>query len=145
MIDCTIQDVIDAANARRERRKPVQRESREQQAVVMYARIRWPEVPIVCSTGGKKMSGKTKWQRIKQGATNKREGYEKGTPDLFFAAARHRVHGLFIEMKDVDETPSSVTDDQHRFMARAEAQGYQCMVCFGHAEAEKVLDEYFEI
>jgi hypothetical protein len=124
------------------RPKPIQRESREQQATVRYSRIKWPEVPIVCSTGGKKMSGRTQWARIKQGHTNKLEGYEKGTPDLFFSVARRGFHGLYIEMKDTGGVPSDVTKDQREFGCRAVAQGYAWFVCFGHEQAEAVLNWY---
>lgn len=145
MGEYTLQELIDAANARsgRKKRKPEHRESRHQMSVVAYARAKWPEVPIVCSTGGKKMSGKAQWQRMKQGSINKKEGYEPGTPDLFFSAARRGFHGLYIEMKDEGEPPSSCSDEQKAFILRAKAQGYEGVFCFGDKQAIKILDWYF--
>jgi hypothetical protein len=129
--------------AKGERRRPIQRESREQMNVVAYVRAKWPEVPIVCATRGKNLSGATKFHRMIQGARIKREGYEAGTPDLFICAARQGWNGLFIEMKDRDATKSDVGVSQLGFIARAEKQGYFCTVCFGADEAVKILDTYF--
>lgn len=124
------------------RRRPVQRESREQQSVVAYARAKWPEVPIVCATRGKHLSGKTKFHRMLQGARIKREGYEKGTSDTLFCAGRRGYLGCFIEMKRSDEKWSSVSIDQIKFMRRARKQGYFCAVGFGDQKAIKILNWY---
>jgi hypothetical protein len=126
------------------RRRPVQRESREQQSVVMYARTKWPEVPIVCATRGKNLSGGSKLHRMIQGARIKREGYEKGQPDLFFCAGHQGWHGLFIEMKERDGVKSDVSKEQLAFIAKAEKQGYFCTVCFGADEAITILEAYFK-
>jgi hypothetical protein len=127
----------------RQKTRPVQRESLEQQYVVSHARTHWPDVPIMCSTGGKKMSGRTKWARIKQGHINKLEGYEPGTSNLFFLAARKGYHGLVIEMKKTGETPSSVTKKQWEFIRRATKQGYYAVPCYGERQAIERLDWYF--
>jgi hypothetical protein len=126
------------------RRRPVQRESREQQGVVMYFRVRWPEVPILCATRGKHLSGTEKWQRLRQGAQIKREGYERGTSDLFFCAARRGFHGLFIEMKQTGGRWSDVSDDQKKFLSRARAQGYYGAVAMGHENAIRIIAWYMK-
>lgn len=137
----TLTDLIRAKNGRR---RPVQHESLEQQDLVAYARSKWPEVPIVCATRGKQLSGRTKWARVHQARRIKREGYEKGTADLFFSSPRKHYHGLYIEMKDTGETQCSVTPEQRAFGARVMAQGYCWTACFGSAHAREVLDWYFE-
>lgn len=123
-------------------RSLIQHESMEQQAVVFYFRLRWPDVPIVCSTRGKHLSGNTKRKRMRQGARIKREGYEKGTADILFCSAKRGFHGLFIEMKKTGEGWSSVSADQIEFMRRARRQSYLAMVAIGRRSAEKILDWY---
>jgi hypothetical protein len=125
------------------RRKLKQEESEEQQIVVLHARAHWPEVAIVCATRGKNLSGRTKWSRIHQAKKIKREGYEKGTADMFFSAPRRKYHGLYIEMKKKGETKSSVTDEQRTFASKVIDQGYCWAACFGADHAIQVLDWYF--
>lgn len=117
-------------------------ESREQQSVVLYFRSRWPNVPILCATRGKQLSGSTKWARMKQGSLIKREGYQKGTADLLFCTSRRGFHGLFIEMKKTDETWSAVSEDQEIFLHQARAQRYFGSVAFGDKNAIKIIDWY---
>jgi len=120
-------------------------ESREQQSVVLYFRSGWPDVPILCATRGKQLSGASKGSRMRQGAQIKREGYEKGTSDLLFCIARRGFHGLFLEMKKTGETWSAVSDDQKKFIKRARKQGYLGSIAFGDKNAKKIIDWYMRI
>jgi hypothetical protein len=120
-------------------------ESREQQSVVLYFRSQWPDVPVLCATRGKQLSGATKWARMKQGALIKREGYQKGTADLLFCVSRRGFHGLFLEMKKTDERWSAVSPDQRIFLRKARKQGYFGSVAFGDRNAKKIIDWYMNI
>jgi hypothetical protein len=46
-------------------------------------------------------------------------------------------------MKEANGVPSDVSADQKKFCRRVSNQGYIWFACFGHIQAEGVLDWYF--
>ena len=74
------------------------------------------------------------------GAMLQAEGVAAGVPDLCLPVARGPYHGLYIEMKDVDE--GRVKPDQRKWLTWLEEEGYQTAVCRGWEAARKVLETY---
>jgi hypothetical protein len=70
----------------------------------------------------------------------KAEGVKPGVPDVFLPVARGRHHGLYIEMKRVKG--SSISNEQKKFIAELEAQGYRAEVCRGADEAIRLIQTY---
>lgn len=77
-----------------------------------------------------------------QAAILKEMGVKKGVPDLFLPFPAGKYHGLFIEMKAIDGTPS---DDQMWWIAHLKANGYACAVCHGWQQATEVLLWYLNL
>jgi hypothetical protein len=69
----------------------------------------------------------------------KAEGVKAGVWDVNLDCARHGYHGLKIEMKAGENT---LTDNQRRWGAFYETQGYKTAVCYGWVEAAQVIMEY---
>lgn len=69
----------------------------------------------------------------------KLQGVKSGVPDLCLPVARGGYHGLYIEMKVGDNKP---TENQKRWLADLEKEGYATMVCYGYKQAAEVLVKY---
>ncbi len=67
-------------------------EANQQEIVIKYLRLAYPDALYCASAGGMRTSY---LQAIKM----KRTGYVKGFPDLFIYEPRGEFHGLAIEMK----------------------------------------------
>lgn len=59
------------------------------------------------------------------------EGRRRGYPDLLLDVARGGYHGLRLETKRTDATPSDVSPEQRDWHAWLESQGYRVVVCKG--------------
>lgn len=71
-----------------------------------------------------------------------RTGMKKGVSDLFIAVPRGTYHGLFIEMKDVGKTYSSVTKDQREHIGLMRLMGYRAEWAPGADKAMEIIAEY---
>ena len=111
-------------------------ESNQQEIVVKYLRLAYPDALYCASAGGMRTSY---LQAIKM----KRTGYVKGFPDLFIYEPRGEFHGLAIEMKK--EKGGAVSPEQKRWQEQLRNRGYCSYICKGNEEAIKVIDEYFSI
>lgn len=69
----------------------------------------------------------------------KREGLRPGTPDIVMPFARHPYHGLFIEMKTPNNSP---TQTQQDMIAMLIANGYAVVVCKSTDSAILTLNMY---
>jgi VRR-NUC domain len=67
------------------------------------------------------------------------EGLLKGIPDLFLAVPSQNYHGLFIEVKQPDESPRP---EQVSIMKSLSNQSYKCVVCYTHLEIRDSILEY---
>lgn len=76
-----------------------------------------------------------------QGGKMKAEGARAGVPDLLLAVARGRAHGLFIEMKALNQR---ARPDQRAYHELLEAQGYRVRVCQGAKHAMAEITAYLE-
>jgi hypothetical protein len=73
-------------------------------------------------------------------------GLRKGYPDINVDVARtvrgHIYHGLRIELKQPQGTPSDVEVHQREWHDKLRRQGYRVAVCFGWTEAWAVACDY---
>ena len=109
-------------------------ESNQQEIVVKYIRLAYPDALYCASAGGMWTSDS---QRIKMART----GYVKGFPDLFIYEPRGEYHGLAIEMKK--EKGGTASPEQKRWQEQLRNRGYASYICKGSEEAIKQIDEYF--
>jgi hypothetical protein len=109
-------------------------ESNQQEIVIKYLRLAYPDALYCASAGGMWTSDS---QRIKMART----GYVKGFPDLFIYEPRGEFHGLAIEMKKVKG--SKIEPEQVQWQEQLRNRGYASYICKGSEEAIKVIDEYF--
>jgi hypothetical protein len=117
------------------KRKPTpESESNQQEIVIKYLRLAYPDALYCASAGGMWTSDS---QRIKMART----GYVKGFPDLFIYEPRAEFHGLAIEMKKVKG--SKIEPEQVQWQEQLRNRGYASYICKGKDEAIKIIDEYF--
>jgi len=109
-------------------------EANQQEIVIKYLRLAYPDALYCASAGGMWTSDS---QRIKMART----GYVKGFPDLFIYEPRGEYHGLAIEMKKVKG--SKIEPEQVQWQEQLRNRGYASYICKGNEEAIKVIDEYF--
>ncbi len=76
------------------------------------------------------------------GAELKRMGLKKGVPDICLPCARGGYHGLYIEMKVGDNTP---TQDQKDFLEFLRSQNYVAIVAHGAEEAIEIIKSYLNL
>jgi hypothetical protein len=109
-------------------------ESNQQEIVIKYLRLAYPDALYCASAGGMRTSY---LQAIKM----KRTGYVKGFPDLFIYEPRNEYNGLAIEMKK--EKGGVASPEQKRWQEQLRNRGYASYICKGSEEAIKQIDEYF--
>lgn len=79
---------------------------------------------------------------IRQAQKLKAEGRKVGVPDLMLPVACGVYHGLFIEMKRADGTPSAVGPEQAEWHQALILQGYRVYVCYGFEQARDAVLGY---
>lgn len=112
-------------------------EDTEQTMVMRWAagqEHEWPELALLFHVPNGGFRGR------KAGAQMKRLGAKPGVPDLALPVARGGFHGLFIEMKRMQD--GTVSRDQREWHARLTEQGYLVSTCRGYEEAVCVLRDY---
>jgi len=109
-------------------------EANQQEIVIKYLRLAYPDALYCASAGGMRTSY---LQAIKM----KRTGYVKGFPDLFIYEPRGEFHGLAIEMKK--EKGGTASPEQKSWQEQLRNRNYASYICKGNEEAIKVIDEYF--
>ena len=125
------------AQQRKERRRNKHPERDEQMHFVTYVRALHPRLPMwMCPIF--KYEG-TALQRAKQGATMRRMGYTKGTPDLTFLISRKCYSGLVLEFKMPGNKPDA---DQEEILKHCKDNGKSVHVVYSCAEAIKIFDWY---
>lgn len=101
---------------------------------VLWLRTHHPTVLFCATCGG---INATIAQKVKM----KREGYNKGIPDLMIYVARGGSHGLAIEMKT---SVGRLTPEQEEWQRRLWAEGWVAKVCRSVEEAKQVFNEYYD-
>jgi len=131
-------------------------EYHEQAEVVRWLKLNYPDVLFNSSPGGVRY-GNSRDAAIR-GAMMKRAGAKKGFPDIAIYEPKQvrvrrkgpkgnilieqEVHGLFIEMKPKDGTPSDYKPEQREWAGELRRRGYRAEVCYGAAEAKKIIRAY---
>jgi len=72
----------------------------------------------------------------------KAQGVKAGVPDIFLPVARPGYHGMFIEMKVKDNTPS---DKQKEWLFMLRQAGYVASIARSWIEARDFLIYYLEL
>ncbi|HEY3591706.1 MAG TPA: VRR-NUC domain-containing protein [Buttiauxella sp.] len=72
----------------------------------------------------------------------KAEGQKSGYPDTILDAPRGVYFGMRLELKYGKNRPS---DNQKAILNRLTEQGYYCVVAYGHKEAIRLLETYWEL
>ena len=106
-----------------------------QEAVVNYVRFNYPNIIFTCAPANAKS--------MLQGIRNKKMGYCKGWPDLFFAQPAKGYHGLFVELKTEDGKIDK--KNQQSIIDSLNAVGYKAVVCYGFNQAVDTINEYLKI
>lgn len=75
----------------------------------------------------------------------KQTGVKAGYPDLILDVPRRGFHGLRIEMKRINASPSDVSEEQAAWLERLRAQGYKAEVCKGWLAARDLLLWYLGV
>lgn len=75
----------------------------------------------------------------------KAEGVRKGYPDYLLDVVAGDFHGLRIELKRINASPSDTAPEQRDWHERLRAQGYRVEVCKGWQAAWSVLCDYLTI
>ena len=84
------------------------------------------------------------FRMAKEASRLKAEGVLPGVPDLFIPEARGRSHGLFIEMKRLGLTKSSLSSAQKSVHDQLRARGYAVAVCYGFEDAFETFKKYIK-
>lgn len=121
-------------------------EHAEQSVVVQWFWTQHPALRkcLFAIPNGAHLAG-TPSQRAAKMAKMKAEGFQPGVSDLFLMVARGQYHGLWIEMKRRNASPSDTSDDQAAFLERAHREGYLGVVCKGAQPAIAAIGEYLKL
>ena len=119
---------------------PCPEEDVEQMCLIRWAKANegaHPEVGLIfhIPNGGKR--GRAEAARLKE------MGVKPGVSDLFLPVARDGYHGLWIEMKRLDD--GRPTKDQLKWIERMIAEGYVATVCHGWVQAARLICAYLHI
>ena len=122
------------------RAKPVDREGREQAALMAGLRARMPGVADLIyhvPNGG---------HRVKAVAAKlKAQGVKAGIPDLVLPMARGGFFGLYIEFKATPPNDAAISSSQHERIRKLNAQGYLAVVCRGHFDTMEQIRAYIRL
>lgn len=116
-------------------------ESDEQVAVVQWFRMQYPKEIIFAIPNGSWIAGSEgrKYALINK---YKNEGLLPGVSDLFIACPKGIYHGMFVEMKDIRKTKSSISEQQKIFLDTVLKKGYSSVVAMGFKEAKILIEAY---
>lgn len=78
----------------------------------------------------------------KTAADLQRSGLKSGVPDLCLPVARQGRHGLWVELKI---STGRVTENQSRWLAWLEGQGYRADVCRSWQKAAAIIEVYMGV
>lgn len=113
-------------------------EDAEQEALFEWAELMKGRYPELCMMAHVANEGK---RSQSYGAKLKRMGMKRGFPDITLPAPRGNYHGLYIELKALDGTPS---DDQLWWLDKLTEQGYKAVLAYGAGEAIEIITRYME-
>ena len=116
----------------------------EQVALIDWAKSQinvYPELQLLYAIPNQGGSGKA---AIIRGQRMRREGMQKGVPDLCLPISRGNFLTLYIEMKDVGNK-GRLSGEQARWISLLSEAGHNCQVCHGFEEAMNTLVNYLRL
>lgn len=122
--------------AKKPRKRPVNRESKLQQACVTWFRYQYPNALIYAIPNGGKR-GKTEASILKG------EGVLAGIPDLCIPMPNHGRAGMYIEMKDGDK--GKLSEKQTDIISKLRMFNYRVAVVRSLEEFMELVNEYMKL
>lgn len=115
----------------------------EQKAFFQMLKLSHPKVEAntFAVPNGSVLGGQNKWGLVKK---LKAEGMKNGVPDIICLYPTKEHHGLVIEMKRANMTPSSISEDQHAWADKLINAGYAHCFCAGAESAMTAVKTYLE-
>ena len=107
-------------------------EDRLQSEVVKYIQLQYPKARFCASLGGI-------YTGPRQAMKAKRNGYQRGFPDLQITEARKGFYGLFIEIKTHKGTATQV---QKEWIKDLQERGYKAEIAKGLPAILDLIDDY---
>lgn len=120
------------------RAKPRRIEAQEQEALVEWFKLQYPDLILFAIPNGLV-------RNPIQGALNARQGLVKGMPDLMLAKPVAPYAGLFLELKRPSYymvTQGKVSIEQANMVKRLNDAGYLAVICYGWCDAKKIIMDY---
>lgn len=128
--------------------RPVQREAREQEALFRWAGMvskRYPGLDCMFAIpNGAYLQGDSR-RRAMQWAQLKAQGAHAGVSDVFLPVPRDGFSGLWIEMKAPKPHNAPVSDEQEKWIAAMQQQGFAAFVAYGWVHAVELIDLYYGV
>ena len=125
------------------RRAAVPSEHDEQVRLFQWAELaskRYPELAEMFAVPN--FSGRLGKATARHSARLNAEGRKAGVEDIMLLVPRGGYHGLLIEMKRVNATPSDTRPEQRAWHEAHRARGYCVWVCKGFEDARRAVLEY---
>ena len=116
----------------------------EQVALIDWAKSQinvYPELQLLYAIPNQGGAGRA---AIIRGQKMRREGMQKGVPDLCLPISRGNFLTLYIEMKDVG-TKGRLSGDQAQWISLLSEAGHNVQVCHGFEEAMNTLVNYLRL
>jgi hypothetical protein len=110
-----------------------QREYLIQREFVKYIKLKWRNSILYCASAGGLHTS------YMQAAKMKAAGYVKGYPDMTILEPAGGYHGLFIEIKAEEGSP---TKEQRAWAQKLNARGYKAVIAKGLEECIDELENY---
>ncbi len=116
----------------------------EQVALIDWAKSQvnvYPELQLLYAIPNQGGAGRG---AIIRGQKMRREGMQKGVPDLCLPISRGNFNCLYIEMKDVGKK-GKLSPDQVRWISLLSEAGHNVQVCRGFEEAMHTILNYLRL
>lgn len=111
----------------------------EQVLLFKWAKLaqgKWPELGLLYAIPNGGFRHKATAARLKA------EGVQAGCPDICLPVARGGYHGLYVELKHLDNTAQ---DNQKEWLEALSAQGYMAVVAYEFEGARHVIEGYLAL
>lgn len=114
----------------------------QQVLLVQWFKLTYPKLHLIAIPSGQWIAGSS--AKGKFGLINKykSEGWIPGVSDLFLCHSDGQHHGLWLEMKNVGKTESSLSPEQKKWMVDMTAAGYLAKWAAGFDRAKAIITDY---
>lgn len=114
-------------------------EDQEQAALMQWVEImqrRYPELQMLFHVPNEGKRTKATAGKLKT------MGLKAGVPDIYLDYPAGKYHGLRIELKVEKNKP---TKEQDKWLKNLQIIGYFAAVCYGAAQAERLIEDYIRL